>query len=621
MRHAKSLAMGFVFSVTAIVVGILTWDKGLHNSSDAAGVVCGPGGAPISMSAQTGVAQVAHTVAAEAGLLSFFTNNGAYMPRVHCMVNEAGTTDWPWVWALLALNLIVIAGYTRIFSFWWRSYRKEEPEDRNTKLMDLAWIFLWCAVCGYATSVLMFVWPAYRLLVFFLVPLAVFTWKFCANLHEMNVSLSAKRLERELEEALRARTVELEREVEIRTAELCEARDAERAANEAKSAFIATVSHEIRTPLNAIMGYSSLIAEGDLDAKDRSRYAGVIRRNGDHLATVINDVLDISKIESKNLSIERVQCSPGEILQDVVSLLTPKATNRGITIEGAVESEIPVSVVCDPTRMRQVLLNLGSNAVKFTPQGSVRIVASAESTEIPGYATLRFRVIDTGIGMTTEHLDHVFEPFRQAEPGTTRRFGGTGLGLAISRSLSELMGGSLTVQSTHGEGSIFTATMSVGVREGTEWVSKLGPPSDDHQATQEPTGQLGGRVLIVDDSIDNRRLFVLQLKRAGLRCTEARDGLEAVELFAAARVDETPFSLVLMDIEMPRCDGVEAMRRIRAVCPDTPIVVLTAQTMQGERERLLGLGFDDYAPKPIRRAALIKVCETWIRREEDRDAA
>lgn len=615
MRLLRHILLPIVFVLSVVLVGALAWNAGLHSATAGDGtIICGPGGAPIATRA-AGVpagapAGAPAEASAEGGFLSFFTNGGAYMPRVHCMVNEAGTTDWPWVWALLGLNAVVIAGYARIFIFWRRAYLSEARADRNTKLMDMAWIFLWCAVCGYAASVMMFVWPAYRLVALFLVPLAFFTWRFCANLQEMQVSLSAKRLERELEEALRARTAELEHEVRLRTAELLEARDAARDANEAKSAFVATMSHEVRTPLNAILGYSAMIAEGGLDDEERARLAGVIERNGDHLATVVNDVLDLSKIESRKLTIERIEWSPGEMVTDVALLLMPGACEKGITLSAEVEGTIPSVVLGDPTRARQVLLNLAGNAVKFTERGSVCIVVRA--TETASGCGLEFEVRDSGIGMTAGQIEKVFLPFSQAEPGTTRRFGGTGLGLTISRHLCGLMGGTLEARSALGSGSVFTARIAVGLDGNAEWVDHLDArlkTANTEQTAEAPVG----RVLVVDDSIDNRRLFATLLRNMGHEVVDAADGIEAIEAVERSESFGTPFGLVLMDLDMPRCNGETAMRQIHRIAPRLPVVALTAHTMAGVREKLLSRGFDDYASKPIRKAKLAALCALWLR--------
>ena len=255
MHRYRALIAWSLFAASVALVGVIAWggreaDKasgeawlcvgGFFGSTapeTTAASAAAPLEAGLAPMPESGVAVVSSAMSA----LSFLTGGGSYVPRTHCMVNEAGETDWPWVIVLLVLNATVIAGYARIFVFWRRAYLYEEPQDRNKKLMDLAWIFLWCAVCGYAASVLVFVWPAYRLVAFALVPLAFFTWKFASNQHEMRVSLSAKRLARELEEVLRARNEKLEREVEARTAELEQARDAERAASEAKSAFCSGV--------------------------------------------------------------------------------------------------------------------------------------------------------------------------------------------------------------------------------------------------------------------------------------------------------------------------------------------------------------------------------------------
>ena len=615
VRH-HALGLYLLLAASVIVVGLMAWDAGFHaEGTAAAGDVCTP---PVVEPAAAGSAlkTAGETESGSGGPLGFFTGGGSYMPRVHCMVNERGETDWPWVWALLVLNGLVVGGYAKIFMFWRRAYLAEQPEDRNKKLMDLAWIFLLCATCGYAASIAMFVWPAYRLLALMLVPLAFFTLKFGVRLQDIEVSLSAKRLKRELGEEIQTREQRLEREVADRTAELREARDAADRANKAKSAFIAMVSHEIRTPLTSLLGYADLLTEAGLDEPTRLRYKRVIERNGVHLQTVIGDVLDISKIESKRLELDSVECSPGAIVGDVVGLLGELAGEKGITITAETRGTIPSVVRTDPTRLRQVLLNLAGNAVKFTEQGSVRIVVSAEREG--GSCLLTLEVIDTGIGMCEEHLDAVFEPFVQADAGTTRRFGGTGLGLAISRSLSELMGGGLEAVSSPGAGSVFTSWIRAEVPEAAVWTGQLEPEAEAPFPAEAASPALHGRVLLAEDAPDNRRLLTLLLKRFGLDVIEAVDGLDAVRTVEAERSAGRRIDLVLMDLDMPVCDGWEAMRRIKNLGHGVPIVAQTANTEADARGRVLSAGFDGFAPKPFLASQLKELCRYWIER---RDAA
>ena len=269
----------------------------------------------------------------------FFTNYGRYMPRIHCLTGADGGPDWPWIIGLIALTSGVIAGYLRIFVFWRRSYLEVPPKDRNRKLMDLAYVFLWCAICGYAMSITMFFWPAYRLLAIFLVILNVFTWKFATSLDAFRVSFSARQLQRELSEALGRRNAELERVVAERTMELEQARTEADAASATKSAFLANMSHEIRTPMTAILGFADLLSDHTQSEADRDACVQTIRRQGDHLLTVINDILDLSKIEAGKLEVERIAASPAAIIEDIHALFSPKAAAKGITLDFGSDAE------------------------------------------------------------------------------------------------------------------------------------------------------------------------------------------------------------------------------------------------------------------------------------------
>ncbi|MEQ8769024.1 MAG: ATP-binding protein [Phycisphaerales bacterium] len=541
-------------------------------------------------------------------LVDQLTNNGSYMARTQCMVTEQGATDWPWVFALLGLNAIVIAGYLKIFIFWRRAYVAEQPEDRNKKLMDLAWIFLWCAVCGYAASILMFFWPAYRLVALCLVPLAFFTWRFASNLDTFRLSLSAKRLQRELEESLRARTEELEAAVEQRTRELEEARHAAEQANDAKSAFFANMSHEIRTPMTAILGFADLLDDPAVTDETRGEFVQRIRVSGQHLLTVINDVLDMSKIESGKMRVDPVSCPAHRVIAEAVALFEQTARELGIRLELDIAGPFPERIRTDPTRLRQIVMNLVSNAVKFTPEGGVTVRARVRAIENRG--SLVLEVADTGIGMTHEQSARLFKPFEQVEHANSRRFGGSGLGLAISRTLARLLGGDIALSSEPGAGSTFTVTLDAGSLEGVCMLED--PLRENTQPTpREHPGYLdrGGRVLIVDDGVDNRRLLRFHLERAGAEVHEAADGFEAVDAVTHA---SRPFDLVLMDLQMPGMDGRTAMRHIKGIDPALPVVACTAHAMDSARDACLRDGFDDVATKPIEPRRFVALCRSWL---------
>jgi signal transduction histidine kinase/ActR/RegA family two-component response regulator len=549
--------------------------------------------------------------------LDFFTGGGFYMPRTHCMVDQSGATDWPWVAALVVLSCCTIGLYLRIFVFWMHSYFGEEPRDRNKKLFELAMMFLLCALCGYAMSILSFVWPAYRLLAVMLILLNVSTLKFCSGLSGFRSVFSANRLERESKEALINRAFELEKIVAIRTRELQEAREIAESSNNSKSEFLANMSHEIRTPMTAILGFSDLL-ESDFskDALQTTQAIQTIRSNANHLLTIINDILDMSKIEAGKMTIEAIDTSPKKIVEEVNSLLQTQATGKGISIQLQFESLIPRSIKTDPTRLRQILLNLVGNAVKFTEVGSVKVIVTYD----PGARLIQFSVVDTGIGMSEEQCAIIrkFGSFSQADGSTTRKFGGTGLGLRISNTLAQMLGGSIQVSSEIGQGSTFTATVATGDMTQVELfdANKTSLPSES-KANGKTSGEsiesnqlslFGIKILLVEDGPDNQRLISFHLKKAGAEIAIAENGLIAVD-----QVIEDPqsFDLIFMDMQMPEMDGYEATRRLRSSGYKQPIIALTANAMESDRQKCIDAGCDDYTTKPIDRKELLRMAELY----------
>ncbi|HEX8876976.1 MAG TPA: PAS domain S-box protein [Phycisphaerales bacterium] len=786
------------------------------------------------------------------GWIDFFTAGGYYMPRTHCLTLADGKSDWPWIVALLILTAGVIVTYLRIFVFWIKSYFSERPQDRNPKLVQLAGVFLFCAICGYAMSLLMFVWPAYRLLAFFLLALNACSWAFCWDIERFKKAFSADRLERQLRETLESRARELEAEVRQRTreanrlaeiarrtanavvitdragrvewvnegftrmtgfsseeivgrkpgevlqgplsdqkeiqrirdavargesvtaellnyhkdgrtymirieieplrnedgslngfmaiesdvtaqreserkireqgermatlvqnlpgvafrvacdehwtnlfvsdaiekltgypasdfinnavrdcasithpddlgtvesavteaiekrsgysveyriihrsgavrwvnerasvifdgdkpmyldgahydiTELREAREAASAASQSKSEFLANMSHEIRTPMTAILGFADLLSEsaarsGDAEAID---HVDTIRRNGQHLLALINDILDLSKIEAGKMTVESVDLSPRNLIEDALQTLAGRAAEKGIALRAEIAPDLPASIRSDPLRMRQVLLNLLGNAIKFTHHGSVTLRASVVTGTTP---LLRCEITDTGVGMTPEQVARLFRPFEQADSSTTRRFGGTGLGLRISRRLTELLGGGIEVSSEPGRGSRFVATFAL--TEGADSLAAIAVPVVEHETSLRDI-----RVLLAEDGVDNVRLITHVLRRAGASVTAVGNG---EELLAALTVDgdaSSPlrphhgFDLIITDIQMPVMDGFEAVRRFRAAGGTTGVVALTAHAMSGDREKCLLAGCDGYATKPVDRVSFIAVC-------------
>jgi signal transduction histidine kinase/CheY-like chemotaxis protein len=392
-------------------------------------------------------------------------------------------------------------------------------------------------------------------------------------------------------------------------------RQAETAAR-AKGEFLANMSHEIRTPLTAIVGYTDLmIEEGDLAKAPPSRveYLQAVRRNGQHLLTVLNDILDLSKIEAGKIEIERIPVAPKQVVEDVVGVMRQVAMNKKIGFDVSYEGLVPAEIRTDPTRLRQILMNLVGNAVKFTDQGGVRIVTQlvdAES-ETP---RLRFSVSDTGIGLSPEARDKIFEAFSQADASTTRKFGGTGLGLTISRRLAELLGGEISVESIENRGSTFSLTIDAGDREELRLIdpgkgSSFAKTDDDDPSTLKFLQKIReqgphSRILLVEDGPDNQRLITFTLKKCGFEVSVAENGLQGVEQALAARDSGAPFDVILMDMQMPVLDGYEATRKLREAEYTGAIIALTAHAMKGDREKCLAAGCDDFATKPINRREL-----------------
>ena len=389
-----------------------------------------------------------------------------------------------------------------------------------------------------------------------------------------------------------------------------EARRAAQEASRLKSEFLAHTSHEIRTPMTALVGYTELLGDPDLSPAERAEGLATVRRNGEHLMTIVNDILDLSKIESGRMTIERMACSPFALVAEVAAVLRPRAAHDGLDVEVGYRSPLPETIETDPTRLRQILLNLVGNAIKFTPRGSVRLeVGPVEDTR------LCFEVIDTGIGLDAEQQARLFTAFSQADASTTRRFGGTGLGLAISKRLAGMLGGDLRVRSVPGEGSTFTLTIDVGSLAG---VRLLDRPPEVRAAAERPEPSaderqaLRGRILLAEDGLDARRLLARHLRAAGAEVETAENGLVACELALRAAEAGAPYDLILMDMQMPELDGYAAAARLRAAGYRGPIVALTAHAMEDERARCLGAGCDGFATKPILRRALIEVASAYL---------
>ncbi len=388
-----------------------------------------------------------------------------------------------------------------------------------------------------------------------------------------------------------------------------EAQEAAEAANRTKSAFLANMSHEIRTPLNGILGFAEILQKSDhhLSAGERTDYLQTICSSGRHLLTVINDILDLSKIEAGMMAMERGPCSPHQIIAEVVSVLRVRASEKGLTLDYQWSGSIPETIRTDVIRLRQLLINLIGNAIKFTEAGGVRIVLRL----LPARSKLAVEVVDTGIGIPPDKLDSIFEPFVQADISVTRRYGGTGLGLAISHRIARALGGEIHVQSEVGRGSTFTATVETGPLDDVplSLPSRLANNSGDvSRRRQEQVSLSAVRVLLVEDGEINRKLITVILRRAGATVTTVENGRLGVDI-----ASQKPFDLILMDMQMPVMDGYTATRALQAQGFAGPIIALTAHAMKGDEERCRAAGCTGYLTKPIDSNELLRAIADALR--------
>lgn len=392
-------------------------------------------------------------------------------------------------------------------------------------------------------------------------------------------------------------------ELKLKAEALNEARQQADAASLAKSEFLANMSHEIRTPMTAILGFAEVLEDHELDEAERRRSVATIRENGHHLLQLINDILDISKVEAGRLELDQTDCAIRQMVHGLQQTFQTRAQDRGIVYRCEIDPHVPNSIVTDPLRMKQVLINLLGNAVKFTDSGEVSLTVQwlTDRGDVP---VLQFDVRDTGIGMSDAQVSRLFQPFSQVDASATRRFSGTGLGLAISRSVVEMLGGDITVTSEPGQGSCFSVTLPI------ETWSRQDGGTDDESSDQtaaetvsketRPKRPLEGiRVLLADDGLDNQKLISFRLRRDGTEPTVVGNGQQAVDAITAADDAGQGFDVVLMDMQMPVMDGYTATTELRRRGYNGPIIALTANAMASDRQTCLDAGCTDYSTKPI----------------------
>ncbi|WP_455200835.1 ATP-binding protein [Kaarinaea lacus] len=399
-------------------------------------------------------------------------------------------------------------------------------------------------------------------------------------------------------------SVMMERQLDAE--ELKKSKDLAEQANQAKSAFLANMSHEIRTPLTAILGYSDMLRDEDQDREDMEHEIDSIIRSGAHLQRIINDILDLSKIEAGQLVIEDLEVQPARMIHDVESIFGARAREKGLEFEIQYEFPVPRKIISDPTRLKQIIFNLCGNALKFTQQGGITVAMSY----LEASRQLKFQVIDTGIGMTEEELGRLFKPFSQADSSTTRKYGGTGLGLCIARQLAQKLGGDVSVSSEKGKGTTFEFTIGVGDIDDMHMANGL----EDMQveAIEESVhivpNTVSGHVLVVEDSPDNQDLIAKYLIKAGATVEVVDNGLMAVQ---KALTDS--YDLILMDVQMPIMDGLTATRKLRSEGYKQPIVNITANAMKEDRDKCIAAGADDYLTKPVDVNRFYKVLQTYLK--------
>lgn len=420
------------------------------------------------------------------------------------------------------------------------------------------------------------------------------------------LSIKNNELNNSLEQTVNQRTQELmqaNHQLELTNADLVEA-------NETKGRFLATMSHEIRTPLTSIIGYADGILLGDIDKSEQDRVTKIIAQNGSHLLSVLNDILDLSKIEANKLDFESIPTPLFSVLAQIESIIGKRTKDKGLAFHLEYQYPLPAKIYTDPTRLKQILFNLTNNALKFTEQGFIGLSVSIKNDQ------LQIKVKDSGAGISPQHKKELFEPFNQADNSINRRNGGTGLGLSISQRLAKGLNGDIFVDSTPRKGSTFTFSMKLDAVENTNWINSV---SEIWQSTPAKSVKpdilpnfSGNKVLLADDHPANRELITLLLKRMNIDVVQVEDGKQALDTIFYQK-----FDLIMLDIHMPKMDGTDALKQIRLAGNNTPVVALTANNMKHEVEHYMRLGFSDHLAKPISRHHFIETLTKYLSKQGD----
>ncbi|MCH7990507.1 MAG: response regulator [Planctomycetes bacterium] len=392
------------------------------------------------------------------------------------------------------------------------------------------------------------------------------------------------------------------------------AQDQLEAANRTKSEFLANMSHEIRTPMTAILGFAELLGE-NLQKPQNIEAIHIIKQNGKFLLDLINDILDISKIEAGKLRIEEIKFSPCQILAEIALLLRARAEEKGLSFEIEFDGPIPETIHSDPTRLRQILINLLGNAIKFTEEGHVKLAVrllEKDSAE----PKLQFSVMDSGIGMTEQQLSNIFQPFMQGDSSVTRKYGGTGLGLTISKRLTEALGGEISVECRKNTGCMFCVTIGCGSLTDVRMVENpdqiLHGASPVRRPAPKHDTRLDCHVLLAEDVAVNRKLITLVMEKAGAKITAVVNGQLAVDQAMAAVAENRAFDVILMDMQMPVLDGYSAVRKLREEGLSTPIIALTAHARSEDRERCISAGCNEFVSKPVDLQRLVTLVDELV---------